>query len=128
MVYDPHINETQDSLSALGIYGGFKLNTPLLKRWGGMDFITEIVARSINIGFVFPITREYDFSIGITNVENLSSFANQSSEEDPKPLSGNNSALCVGITANIPRISSNKTKKIAFPTPKWGAIAVTDSI
>ena len=117
MVYDPHTNETQDSLSTLGIYGGFKLNTPFLKRWGGMDFITEIVARSLNIGFVFPITREYDFSIGITNLENFSSFANQSSEEDPKPLSGNNSAVCVGITANIPRISSNKTKKIAQDYP-----------
>ena len=117
MVYDPHTNETQDSLSTLGIYGGFKLNTPFLKRWGGMDFITEIVARALNIGFVFPITREYDFSIGITNLENLSSFANQSSDEDPKPLSGNNTAVCVGITANIPRISSNKTKKIAQDYP-----------
>ena len=78
-VYDPHIQENTDSLGSLGLYGGFKLNTPFLKQWGGMDFITEVVARSINIGFVFPITREYDFSVGITNFENLSSFSSQSS-------------------------------------------------
>ena len=117
MVYDPHTNETQDSLSTLGIYGGFKLNTPFLKRWGGMDFITEIVARSLNIGFVFPITREYGFSIGITNVENFSWFSNQSSEENPRPLVGNSPAVCVGITANIPKVSSNKTKKITQDYP-----------
>lgn len=118
MVYDPHIQDDSDSLSSLGLYGAFKLNTPFLKQWGGMDFITEIVARSINIGFVFPITREYDFSLGITNFENLNEFSNQSaSGDDQLNLSANSPAICVGITANIPKINSQKTKKIAQDYP-----------
>tara|TARA_Y100001970_G_scaffold287545_1_gene412462 strand:- start:701 stop:2035 length:1335 start_codon:yes stop_codon:yes gene_type:complete len=118
MAYDPHINENSDSVSTLGLYGAFKLNTPFLKQWGGMDFITEIVAQSVNIGFVFPITREYDFSIGITNLENLSEFSNQSaSEGDQLPLSGNAPAICLGITANVPKINSHKKTKIAQDYP-----------
>ena len=118
MVYDPHTTETNDSLSSLGSYGAFKLNTPFLKQWGGMDFITEIVARSINIGFVFPITREYDFSVGITNVENLNQFSNQSAEgDDQSSLSGNSPAICFGLTAHIPKINSQKIQKIAQNYP-----------
>ena len=117
-VYDPHIQENTDSLGSLGLYGGFKLNTPFLKQWGGMDFITEVVARSINIGFVFPITREYDFSVGITNFENLSSFSSQSSSNgDAQNLSGNSPAICFGLTAHIPKINSKKTQKIAQNYP-----------
>ena len=118
MVYDPHTQEDVDSISTLGVYGAFKLNTPFLKQWGGMDFITEIVARSINIGFVFPITREYDFSVGITNFENLSSFSNQSADGDDRaPLSGNSPAICFSISANIPKINTSRTKKIAQDYP-----------
>jgi len=118
MVYDPHTQEDVDSISTLGVYGAFKLNTPFLKQWGGMDFITEIVARSVNIGFVFPITREYDFSIGVTNLENLSSFGNQSADGDDRaPLSGNAPAICFSISANIPKINTSRTKKIAQDYP-----------
>ena len=118
MVFDPHITTNNDSIATLGVYGAFKLNTPFLKQWGGMDFITEVVARSLNVGFVFPITREYDFSIGITNIENLSTFANQSSKDgDQAPLYPNAPAICFGLTANIPKINNTKTKKISQDYP-----------
>ena len=118
MVFDPHITTNNDSIATLGVYGAFKLNTPFLKQWGGMDFITEVVARSLNVGFVFPITREYDFSIGITNIENLSTFANQSSKDgDQAPLYPNAPAICFGLTANIPKINKTKTKKISQDYP-----------
>ena len=118
MVFDPHVTTNIDSIATLGVYGAFKLNTPFLKQWGGMDFITEVVARSLNVGFVFPITREYDFSIGITNIENLSSFANQSSKDgDQAPLYPNAPAICFGLTANIPKINNTKTKKISQDYP-----------
>ncbi len=118
MVFDPHITTNNDSIATLGVYGAFKLNTPFLKQWGGMDFITEVVARSLNVGFVFPITREYDFSIGITNIENLSTFANQSSKDgDQSPLNPNAPAICFGLTANIPKINNTKTKKISQDYP-----------
>lgn len=118
MVFDPHTLSDRDSISTLGVYGAFKLNTPFLKKWGGMDFITEVVARSVNVGFVFPLTREYDFSIGITNFENFNSFANQSATgDDRSTLSANSPAICIGLTANIPKINSSQIKKIARDYP-----------
>ena len=121
MAYDPHSSTSNitDSSSTLGFYGAFKLNTPFLKDWGGMDFITEFIAQGINIGFVFPVTEEYEFSIGITHLENLNEFSNQSAsnEEDRVPLVQDAPAICFGITANIPKISSKKTRKISQDYP-----------
>ena len=123
MAYDPHSSTSQiqdaDSSSTLGLYGAIKLNTPFLKDWGGMDFITEFVAQGINIGFVFPVTEEYEFSFGITHIENLNEFATQSAsnDEDKKNLSQDAPALCFGITAKIPKINSRGTRKIAQNYP-----------
>ena len=39
MAYDPHTQNSEsqnDTSSTLGLYAGFKLNTPFLKQWGGM--------------------------------------------------------------------------------------------
>tara|TARA_Y100001970_G_scaffold13675_1_gene15476 strand:+ start:19443 stop:20783 length:1341 start_codon:yes stop_codon:yes gene_type:complete len=122
MAYDPHSsisNSSTDGSSTLGLYGAFKLNTPFLQDWGGMDFITEFVAQGINIGFVFPITEEYEFSVGITHLENLNEFSNQSAnnEDDRRPLSQDAPAICVGLTAKIPTMSSKKIRKISQDYP-----------
>tara|TARA_B100000945_G_scaffold301451_1_gene284237 strand:- start:9 stop:1346 length:1338 start_codon:yes stop_codon:yes gene_type:complete len=121
MAYDPHTNSdnANDSSSTLGLYGAFKLNTPFLKDWGGMDFVTEFIAQGINIGFIFPVTEEYELSLGITHLENLNEFSNQSAsnEEDRKPLIQDAPAICFGITAKIPKIGSRKTRKIAQDYP-----------
>jgi regulator of replication initiation timing len=121
MAFDPHssVSNISDSSSTLGLYGAFKLNTPFLKQWGGMDVITEFLAQGINIGFVFPITEEYEFSFGITHLENLNQFSNQSASklEDRSSLIQDAPAFCFGITAHIPKISSQKIKKIAQNYP-----------
>jgi len=121
MAYDPHTNSgnTSDSSSTLGLYGAFKLNTPFLKDWGGMDFITEFVAQGINIGLIFPVTEEYEISVGITHLENLNEFSNQaaSNEEDRTVLIHDAPALCFGITAKIPKVGSRKNRKIAQDYP-----------
>ena len=54
---------------------------------GWNDFVTEFIAQGINIGFKFPLTEEYELSVGITHLENLSDFSNQSAsnEEDRTP-------------------------------------------
>ena len=122
MAYDPHSSNSgsqNDSSSTLGLYGAFKLNTPFLKHWGGMDFIAEFIAQGINIGFKFPVTEEYEISLGITHLENLNEFSNQSStnEDDRAPLIQDAPALTVGITARIPKIRSRKTQKISQNYP-----------
>ena len=55
MAYDPHSQTSDsqsDSSSTLGLYAAFKLNTPFLKNWGGMDFITEFVAQGLNLSLI----------------------------------------------------------------------------
>tara|TARA_A100001011_G_scaffold98590_1_gene103770 strand:- start:596 stop:1846 length:1251 start_codon:yes stop_codon:yes gene_type:complete len=122
MAYDPHSQTSDsqsDSSSTLGLYAAFKLNTPFLKNWGGMDFITEFVAQGLNIGFKFPITEEYELSLGITHLENLSEFSNQSSsnEDDRTNLEQDATAISVGLTAKIPKIRSRKSQKISQDYP-----------
>ena len=122
MAYDPHTQNSEsqnDTSSTLGLYAGFKLNTPFLKQWGGMDFVTEFIAQGINIGFKFPLTEEYELSVGITHLENLSDFSNQSAsnEEDRTPLIQDAPAISFGLTAKIPKIRSRKSQKIAQDYP-----------
>ena len=122
MAYDPHSQTSasqSDSSSTLGLYAAFKLNTPFLKKWGGMDFITEFVAQGLNIGFKFPITEEYELSLGITHLENLSEFSNQSSsnEDDRTRLKQDATAISFRLTAKIPKIRSRKSQKISQDYP-----------
>ena len=78
-----------------------------------MDFVTEFIAQGINIGFKFPLTEEYELSVGITHLENLSDFSNQSAsnEEDRTPLIQDAPAISFGLTAKIPKIEAGKAKK-----------------
>ena len=84
-----------------------------------MDFVTEFIAQGINIGFKFPLTEEYELSVGITHLENLSDFSNQSAsnEEDRTPLIQDAPAISFGLTAKIPKIRSRKSQKIAQDYP-----------
>jgi len=121
MGYDPHQNNSisSDTTSKLGLYGAFKLKTPLLQDWGGVDFITEIIAQGINVGFNIPITEEYEFGVGITHLENLNEFSNQAAsvEADRTHLDQDASGMCFSITAKIPKTSSRNTKRISQDYP-----------
>ena len=122
MAFDPHTNLSvghTDSASTLGLYAALKLKTPFLNQWGGMDLITEFIAQGINIGVIIPLTREYEFSIGLSHLENLSDFGNQSAtnEADRAPLSHNAPALCLGLKVHVPKINHQKTQKIAQDYP-----------
>tara|TARA_Y100001936_G_scaffold47461_1_gene46184 strand:+ start:3838 stop:5205 length:1368 start_codon:yes stop_codon:yes gene_type:complete len=120
LAFDPHSSTTaSDSATTLGLYGAIKLKTPFLKKWGGMDLITEFISQGVNIGLTIPFTTEYAFSIGISHIENLNNFSNQSAtdEEDRLPLSHDAPAICFGIKVNIPKINYTKNKKIAQDYP-----------
>ena len=117
LAFDPHISEGSGAATTLGLYAGLQLNTPFLKDWGGINFITEIAHKGVNVGAVIPFTREYSLSLGITHIENLSEFANQSDSENPTKLGKNAPAICVGLGINIPKIGLSKTRKIAEDYP-----------
>ena len=118
IAFDPH-TPSNSSPTSLGLYAGLNLNTPFLKEWGGIDLLTEIVHQGVNIGVTIPFTREYNLSLGITHIENLSDFSNQSATdwEDRKALEKDAPAICVGLGINIPKINQSKTKKIVQDYP-----------
>ena len=114
LAFDPHTE--RESSSSLGVYAALKLNTPFLSNWGGVDFITEFVHGGLNLGLSIPFTNEYNISLGITHVENLSDFASQSSDI-PEELKKDSPAFCIGLGIDLPRISTNQVRKVAQEYP-----------
>ena len=121
IVSDPHTEITAgtDTAVTVGVYGALKLKTPFLKKWGGIDMVTEFVGKGIHLGLSIPFTREYTLSLGITNLQHINEFNNQAETEveDRSALFANSPALCFGINVNIPKISQAQTKKIAQEYP-----------
>ena len=117
IAFDPHTQTSDASAASLGLYGGLKLQTPFLNKWGGINFITEIMHKGLNIGVNIPITQEYTLSLGVSHAENLSDFSNQSDSDDPQPLLKDGPAICIGLEVNIPKINQSKTHKIAQDYP-----------
>ena len=114
LAFDPHTE--RESSSSLGVYAALKLNTPLLANWGGVNFITEFVHGGLNLGLSIPFTNEYNISLGITHVENLSDFASQSSDI-PEDLKKDSPAFCIGLGIDLPRINTNQVRKVAQEYP-----------
>ena len=114
LAFDPHIE--RESSSSLGVYAALKLNTPLLSNWGGVNFITEFLHGGLNLGASIPFTNEYTISFGITHIENLSNFSSQSATSAIE-LQKDSPAFCVGLGIDLPRMGSQKVRKIAQEYP-----------
>ncbi len=115
IAFDPHTSYTTSS--GLGLFAALRLNTPYLRDWGGVDLITEFLHSGLNIALSIPFTKEYKFSLGVTHIENLSDFSNQSDDENPQALEKDSPAVCVGLDINLPKINSNKTQRAAQEYP-----------
>ena len=115
IAFDPHT--VYSTSSGLGVFAALKLNTPYLKDWGGVDLITEFLHSGLNIALSIPFTQEYKFSLGVTHIENLSDFSNQSDDENPQILDKDAPAISFGLDINLPKINSNKVQKMAQEYP-----------
>tara|TARA_B100002052_G_scaffold291640_1_gene311966 strand:+ start:14428 stop:15753 length:1326 start_codon:yes stop_codon:yes gene_type:complete len=115
IAFDPHTSYTTSS--GFGLFAALRLNTPYLRDWGGVDLITEFLHSGLNIALSIPFTKEYKFSLGVTHIENLSDFSNQSDDENPQALEKDSPAVCVGLDINLPKINSNKTQRAAQEYP-----------
>ena len=115
LAYDPHesIDESTEAtpLGTLGVFAAIKLKTPFLNKWGGVDLITEF-SNGMNIGLSVPITEEYEFSFGITHLENLNDFSIQSANSDgetAEALGEYAPGISFGLKINLPTVkTSNK--------------------
>ena len=114
LAYDPHTAYSFSSLSSVGFYAAFKLNTPFLSKWGGMDFITEFSHGGLNIGLSTPISQKNKILFGITHIENLSDLNNQS---EGLELLKDGAAISIGLIINFPKIQSSQTLNIQQTYP-----------
>ena len=88
----------------IGIFLGFNFKTPLLKKNGGINFLTEFDGKGLNVGVRFPILKSTYINFGITHFEDFGDFATEDDVADWRPLSGDAPSITFGIGLNIPRI------------------------
>ena len=112
LAYDPHesIDESTEAgpLGTLGVYAAIKLKTPFLNKWGGVDLITEF-SNGMNVGLSVPVTEEYEFSFGITHLENLNDFSIQSANGDgetAEALGEYGPGISFGLKINLPKVKA----------------------
>ena len=107
LVQDPE-SYTSDPSQEIGAFLGFELKTPFFKNNTNISILTEFGNTGINIGVRIPFLRLYQINLGITHLENLGNFAaadKNGSDYSPQ-LRPNASAIILGFTMNIPRLSN----------------------
>ncbi|OUW61983.1 MAG: hypothetical protein CBD58_02620 [bacterium TMED198] len=87
--------------------GGMVLYLPYFIENGGARFMVEYIGSALNLGFSVPFSPQYQFHFGITNFPYLSeSNLLISDESEAKVVAANSSALSLGLTIDIPRLST----------------------
>ena len=88
----------------IGVFLGFNFKTPLLKKNGGTNFLTEFDGKGLNVGIRFPILKSTHINFGVTHFEAFGDFATEDDVADWRPLSGDAPSITFGIGLNVPRI------------------------
>ena len=88
----------------IGIFLGFNFKTPLLKKNGGINFLTEFDGKGLNVGIHVPLLNSTHINLGITHFEDFGNFATED-DKDWSPLSGDAPSITFGIGISVPRIS-----------------------
>ena len=112
---DENGKEIESALGSLGVYAAIKLKIPFLNKWGGVNLITEF-SNGMNIGLSVPITEEYEFSFGITHLENLSDFSIQSANSDgetAEELGEYSPGISFGLKINVPKVKNSSKLSIS---------------
>ena len=112
----------------IGTFLGFQLNTPLLKKNGGVSLLTEYDGMGLNIGLHIPILKLYQINLGITHFENFGDFATEDKITDYSTLRGDAPAIILGLTMNIPKLyDQNETRGRSSYSMNRGIYSKTDS-
>ncbi len=124
---DSHLFETNPSQN-LGVFLGFKFTTPILKKNGGLSFLTEFDGTGLNLGLNIPIFNSYHINFGITHFENFGNFATEDrAGTEWEALKGNAPSVTFGVSMNIPRAVSAEDETEEETRVGDGIYAVTDS-
>ncbi len=84
-----------------GIFLGFLLKTPYLKKYGGVDFMAEYDG-GLNIGLKIPVTNNYKILLSANHIEKLGEFGIQSDPINARDLAVDDPSISLGFTMSIP--------------------------
>jgi len=99
---DSHLY-VSDQKQNIGVFLGFNFTTPIMKKNGGINFLTEFDGKGLNIGVSIPILKSTHINLGITHFENFGDFATED-RTDWSPLKGDAPSITFGMGINVPRI------------------------
>ena len=89
----------------IGVFLGFNFKTPLLKKNGSINFLTEFDGKGLNLGIYVPILNSTHINLGITHFENFGNFATEDRKGNEwNELKGDAPSITIGMGVNVPRI------------------------
>ena len=111
---DSHLY-VSDPKQNIGVFLGFNFTTPLLKKNGGINFLTEFDGKGLNIGVSIPILKSTHINLGITHFENFGDFATEDRTGIGRAdLSGDAPSITFGMGINVPRlIDADETEALS---------------
>lgn len=84
-----------DSTTSIGVFAGFLFRTGMMADRGGINLIGEFDGGGLNLGMEIPLTSEYRFNVGISQIQWLPNFGKENETDLP--------AISLGLTLSIPR-------------------------
>ena len=94
-----------------GVFVGVIMNTPYLKKWGGIDIVGEFDGTGINVGLRIPLTSDYRLNLGFTHIDKLPNFGDTYWAGHP--------GLTLGLDMAVPRaiIQRPAAERFNGPSP-----------
>ncbi len=103
------VSSTDSSNLQMGVFAGFKINTPIFAKMGGIDLIAEFDGRGVNVGVRIPVTSDYHLQLGLIHAESIPQFGIQSEGTDALNVA-TAPAFVVGLNLSVPRLASGAIK------------------
>jgi len=92
-----------------GVFVGVIMNTPYLKKWGGIDIVGEFDGTGINVGLRIPLTSDYRLNLGFTHIEKLPDWKSRYWEGHP--------GITLGFDMAVPRGFKKGSGRSGVPSP-----------
>ena len=97
-----------------GVFMGVLMNTPYLKKWGGIDIVGEFDGTGINVGLRIPLTSDYRLNLGFTHIEKMPDWKSRYWDGHP--------GITLGFDMAVPRGARKVPSSIGGPSPAPGGL------
>jgi len=86
---------SNDTSTSIGVFAGFLFKTGMLHDRGGINLLGEFDGSGLNLGLQIPVSTEYQFNIGISQLQWLPNFGKEDETNLP--------SVSLGLTLSIPK-------------------------